>query len=170
MRQRAWWAGWLFSFGVAGTLLAAEPPHWPALLALDAVVVRAEALAASQDAARLRDLAPALREAARKVAGDAPPAGAVRTNDVAILQKDFLSLAVALDDVHHLSDPQLVDLAGGVAPLLQTLFDAAGIARPAPDAAAPGERLRRDEDPDQDPAPAPAPDLPADDEEDAPLT
>jgi hypothetical protein len=170
MRQRAWWAGCLFSLAVAGTLPAAEPPHWPALLALDSVVVRAESLAARQDAARLRDLAPTLREAARKVANDAPPAGALRTNDVTILQKDLLSLAGALDDVHHLSDPQLVDLADGVAPLLQTLFDAAGIARPAHAAQAPEELPRREEEPHQDPAPAPAPDQPTDEEEDAPLT
>ncbi len=147
---------------------AAEGPAWPHLRDLDTVAGQAAGLAEKLDAAALRDLAPTLRAAVEAVAADAVPDQALRSNDVVTLQRDLRTLAAELKNVHQLSDPQLVDLAEGVHPIVAALFTAAGI----PLVTAP------ESEPGQEPAPELAPDSPPASEDpvegeapaDAPLT
>ncbi len=168
MQVRSYAVALLVGWWCAVAATATEGPAWPHLRDLDAVAGQAARLAEKLDASALRELTPKLRAAVEAVAADAVPDQALKPKDVLTLQDDLRTLAAELKNVHQLSDPQLVDLAEGVQPIVEALFTATGIQKVTAPEAEPG----------QEPAPELAPDSPPASEDpaereapaDAPLT
>lgn len=159
----------LLTLTATATLRSEEVRQWPVLIELDRVVRQAQDLADRKDASGLRALTASLRSAAERAAKDAVPRGSTKPDDVATLQKDLLTFSAELKDSYKLSDPQIVDLAGGISPLVQALFEAAGVARPSleqdPQEPIPQEPDRQDQTPREDSGATPEESV-----EDAPMT
>lgn len=119
----------------AVTCVAAEPPSWPELKALDAVAATASDLARKQDAGALRMLLANVQAAATAFVDSAAPADLAKPDDVATLRGDIKTFAAQLKDPASLSDPDLVDLCAGLHPIVVALFEAAGIPHRHDDAA-----------------------------------
>lgn len=153
----------LFAILTATTALADDSPSWPDLTSLDRAVTKAASCAKAYDASGIRLMAASLAASAERVASAPAPDGTARPDDLTILQRDLATLATVLQDIAGLSDPEIIDIASGLDPLMKAIFDAVGIRRSPATTAPP-----------RDTTPVPVPDLPVDapteEDADAPMT
>jgi len=106
---------------------AEDVVKWPNLKKLDDVAERCEALSDRKDIPGLRKVAAAAKEAAVAVEKDKVPANAKDKERVKTLQADLKSLSDALGDPAKQDGDELLDILGGIHPVVEQLMEASGM-------------------------------------------
>lgn len=106
---------------------SASVVSWPALKTLDELSHQADILIEDKKLAELAPLAPKVKEAALKVAGETAPANALDLPKVTVLQQDLKSAAESIGDPATAKPEELGTTIEAIHTIVETLVEASGL-------------------------------------------